>query len=125
MKWTKFQLIIITLLFSTLFLACQGNKTDGNDSDQQSKDASTSEGNQIDSRPIVGYTVNQDILNQILTSIMLGMNEVSLSTVSEEAQAQWENVKAMCGACSPEDFQTAFNDEFQEAFALNRQANAT
>ena len=124
MKWTKFQLIIITLLFSTLFLACQGNKTDGNDSDQQSADASTSEGDQIDPRLIVGYTVNQDILNQILTSIMIGMNEVSLSTVSEEAQAQWENVKAICGACSPEDFQTAFNNEFQEAFALNRQANA-
>ena len=84
MKWTKFQLIIITLLFSTLFLACQGDKTDGNDSDQQSADASTSEGDQIDPRPIVGYTVNQDILNQILTSIMLGMNEVSLSTVSEK-----------------------------------------
>jgi LAS superfamily LD-carboxypeptidase LdcB/flagellar hook-basal body complex protein FliE len=121
MKCAQFSIITAILLLSTFLLACTGEKTDEK---QESQAVVLADGEPVDQGKIVGYTVNQEALNQLLTSIMIGMNEVSLSTVNEEAQAQWENVKALCDRCSPSDFNNAFNSEFQEAFKLNREANA-
>ena len=125
MKCSQFLVITATLLLSTFLLACKGDKTEKkSDENPESQEVAVSEVQPVDQRTIVGYTVNQEALNQLLASIMMGMNEVSLSTVNEEAQVQWENVKAMCNGCSPSDLNNAFNAEFQEAFKLNREANA-
>ena len=125
MKCAKFSIITAILLLSTFILACKGDKTEKkSDEKSESQGMAMAEGKPVDQRTIVGYTINQEALNQLLTSIMTGMNEVSLSAVNEEAQVQWENVKAICNGCSPADFNNAFNDEFQEAFKLNREANA-
>jgi LAS superfamily LD-carboxypeptidase LdcB/flagellar hook-basal body complex protein FliE len=125
MKCSQYLVITATLLLSTFLLACKGDKTEKkSDENPESQEVAVSEMQPVDQRTIVGYTVNQEALNQLLTSIMTGMNEVSLSTVNEAAQEQWENVKAICNGCSPADLNNAFNTEFQEAFKLNRQANA-
>lgn len=125
MKCSKFSIITAILLLSTFLLACKGDKTDNKSDEQKERPGmALADGQPVDQRTIVGYTINQEALNQLLTSIMMGMNEVSLSTVNEEAQTQWENVKAICNGCSPAEFNNAFNSEFQEAFKLNREANA-
>ncbi|HCE85798.1 MAG TPA: hypothetical protein DEO99_06555 [Bacteroidetes bacterium] len=125
MKCSKLSIITAMLLLSTFLLACKGDNTDNKSGEQkENQGMALADGEPVDQRTIVGYTINQEALNQLLTSIMMGMNEVSLSTVNEEAQARWENVKAICNGCLPADFNNAFNAEFQEAFKLNREANA-
>lgn len=125
MKFAISQIAIAILSLSTFLIACQGDKADKSTSNEsETQGVEMTEGDEIDESLIIGYTINQEVLNDLLTAIMVGMNEVSLSSVNEEAQAQWEEVKAICGTCSPADFEIAFNDEFQESFKLNRQANA-
>lgn len=118
-------MISAILLLSTFLFACQGEEAEKkSDKKEENQGMALADGESVDQRTIVGYTVNQEALNQLLTSIMMGMNEVSLSSVNEESQAQWENVKAVCNGCSPADFNNAFNAEYQESFKLNREANA-
>ncbi|MEC9221501.1 MAG: M15 family metallopeptidase [Bacteroidota bacterium] len=124
MKCSKFSIITAILLLSTFLLACKGDKTeDKSDEKQESQGMALADGQPVDQRTIVGYTINQEALNQLLTSIMMGMNEVSLSTVNETAQARWENVKALCDRCSPTDFEEAFKDGLKGEFAANEQVN--
>lgn len=121
MKCSKFSIITAILLLSSFLLACTGEKTDEK---QESQAVALADGEPVDQGKIIGYTVNQEALDQLLTSIMIGMNEVSLSTVNEEAQVRWGNVKSVCNGCPPTDFNNAFNSEFQETFKLNREVNA-
>lgn len=124
MKCSKFSIITAILLLSTFLFACKGDKTEKKSEEKsESREVALAEGKPVDQKTIVGYTVNQEALNQLLTSIMMGMNEVSLSTVNEEAQARWENVKALCDRCSPTDFEEAFKDGLKGEFSANEEVN--
>ena len=83
MKCSKLSIITAMLLLSTFLLACKGDNTDNKSGEQkENQGMALADGEPVDQRTIVGYTINQEALNQLLTSIMMGMNEVSLSTVN-------------------------------------------